>query len=415
MSQMQPVRGAHDLLPEDMRRYRHILAAAQSLAVRFGFGEIKTPIFEFSHVFSRTLGDASDIVTKETYTFTDKGGETLSLRPEGTASIIRAFISEGLQQQLPLKLFYEGPMFRYERPQKGRYRQFYQIGVELLGVESVEADVEVVSFAHHLLKALGVLDKTELQINSIGDKESRAQYREALVEYFKKHESSLSEESRKRLVVNPLRILDSKDKGDAAVTAQAPQLTDYLNADSKAKFDEIQQSLTNLGIVYRVNPLLVRGLDYYCHLVFEFRTSALGSQDAVLAGGRYDGLSEMMGGPATPSVGWASGVERLSLLMGEIAKANRPVTLVPLGDAAEKACRKLAHDLRGQGFAMDLAYGGNMSNRMKKAARQNARAAIIIGDNELAAKTFTFKDLDTGAQLAVREADLPAKLRELFG
>lgn len=412
--QMQPVRGTHDLISSDMLKHRFILNRAMAISQNYGFEEIKTPIFEFSHIFSRTLGDASDIVAKEMYTFTDKGGDSISLRPEGTASIIRAYISEGLAQNLPLKFFYEGPMFRYERPQKGRYRQFYQLGLELLGVENSDADVEVISMAHHLFNALGISDKVTLEINSIGDKESRDLYRTELVKYYKQFEENLSEDSKKRLSSNPLRILDSKDKKDLTINENAPRLSEYLNDASKSKFETIQQALRELGIAFKVNPHLVRGLDYYCHLVFEFRTQALGSQDAVLSGGRYDGLSETMGGPKTPAVGWAAGLERLALLLDKVPTKLRPVSLIPLGANAETHCRKLAHELRGRNICTEVSYSGNMSNRMKKATKQNAAVALIIGDNELQNKIYTLKIMDTGVQLAVKESDLFSKLTDLL-
>lgn len=413
MSQMQPVRGVHDLFGSDAKRFRHIVDTALQISRRFGFSEIKTPVFEFAHVFSRTLGDTSDIVSKEMYTFTDKGGDVISLRPEGTAGVVRALISEGLSQHLPLKLYYEGPMFRYERPQKGRYRQFYQTGVELLGVESTDADVEVITLAHLLLKSLQIDHLAELEINTIGDKESRAAYREKLVEYYQKHEARLSEDSKKRLVVNPLRILDSKDKNDIEINKNAPQLIDHLNTTSREKYDSIKTALTALGIKFKENPYLVRGLDYYCHLVFEFRTTALGSQDAILSGGRYDGLCETMGGASTPAVGWAAGIERLALLMPQDPLVSRPAALIPLGDAAEKQCRELAYKLREAGLTIEMSYSGNMSNRMKKAAKQNAFAAIIIGDTELQNGTATVKLLDSGVQHSVRIADLGTRLTEL--
>jgi histidyl-tRNA synthetase len=414
MSQMQPVRGTHDLISSNMLRHRYIVDTALSISKRYGFEEIKTPVFEFTHVFARTLGDASDIVSKEMYSFVDKGGESLSLRPEGTASVVRALISEGLSQHLPLKYFYEGPMFRYERPQKGRYRQFYQIGIELLGVESNEADIEVISLAEQLLLKLKVHDKATLEINSIGDKDSRDQYRKVLVEYYKKHESLLSEDSQKRLLQNPLRILDSKDKKDIEINLKAPKLTDHLNSLSLQKFEAIQKALTGLGIKFKINSQLVRGLDYYSHLVFEYRTIALGSQDAILSGGRYDGLAETMGGPKTPAIGWAAGIERLALLMNEDPSLTRPIALIPLGESAETHCRELAHSLRGSGFYIDMAYAGNMSNRMKKAAKNNAFAALIVGDNEIAKKEYTLKLLDSGVQHTVKQSDLTKKLTEFL-
>lgn len=414
MSSMQPVRGTHDLLFQQMRRHRLVVEKAHQVCELYGFSEIKTPIFEFTHVFSRTLGDASDIVSKEMYTFTDKGGDLISLRPEGTASVVRSLISEGLSHQLPLKFFYEGPMFRYERPQKGRYRQFYQIGVELMGVESPEADVEVVSLAEQLLHSLGIKDKVYLEINSIGDKESRDQYRRALVDYYEKHKSKLSEDSRRRLTLNPLRILDSKDAKDIEINREAPKLTEYLNADSREKFEFVQKSLASLGISYQINPQLVRGLDYYCHLVFEFKTQALGSQDAVLSGGRYDGLAEMMGGPKTPAVGWAAGVDRLALLLPSDPPTQRPVALIPIGSAAEDHCRQLAYKLRVQGLFIDMAYGGNMSNRMKKAVKNNAIAAVIVGDTEIQSGEYTLKILDSGQQLKVKNSELKTQISNLL-
>ena len=286
MTNLQPVRGTHDLLPDDRRRHRHVENLAQKISGLYGFDEIATPIFEFTDVFARTLGDTSDIVTKEMYTFETKGGESVTLRPEGTAGVARAFISNGLAQHAPVKVFYTGPMFRHERPQKGRQRQFHQIGVELIGVEGPQADIEVIALGHHILKELGLLESTTLEINSLGDVESRAAFRAVLTEYFQSHESDLSEDSRNRLVKNPLRILDSKDEGDRKVVAGAPDFAAHLNDTSKAFIDTVQQGLTDLGISFERNPKLVRGLDYYCHTAFEFTTTELGAQSAVLAGGR---------------------------------------------------------------------------------------------------------------------------------
>ncbi len=307
---LQSVRGTHDLLPEAQAKHNTIIGVARSISERFGFQEMSTPIFEFADVFKRTLGEASDIVNKEMYTFKDRNDEEITLRPEGTAPIARAFISEGLSQRTPLKLFYQGPMFRYERPQKGRQRQFHQFGVELLGVASPYADVECLTLAHEILKGLNVLTTSSLQINSIGDDESRAKYTAALVKYLKENSAKLSEESQKRLTTNPLRILDSKSEGDQALLKNAPLISEFYNETSKSFFDTICGTLKNTGIPYHVNPFLVRGLDYYTHCVFEFRTTALGAQDAILSGGRYDGLIGQMGGPATPGIGWAAGIER---------------------------------------------------------------------------------------------------------
>lgn len=411
MSQLQPVRGTHDLLFDEARKHQHIIQTCRELTALYGFEEIHTPIFEFSQVFNRTLGDTSDIVSKEMYTFADKGGDLLCLRPEGTAGIVRAFISNELKRQLPLKFFSHGPMFRYERPQKGRYRQFHQLDVELLGVESPQADIEVIAQAALLLQKLGISDLAQLEINSIGDKESRDNYRSALVAYYKKHEARLSEDSKKRLSVNPLRILDSKDKNDIEINAGAPKLTEYLNEVSQAKFNAVKEGLESLNIKYVVNSSLVRGLDYYCHTVFEFRTTHLGSQDAILSGGRYDGLVELMGGDPTPGVGWAAGIERLAMLLNDFPKPARPVSLIPIGEAAEKYCLKLSQDLRSQGVPVDLAYTGNMSNRMKKATRANAKYAVIVGDNELSTGELGVKNLDTGEQTKVKADQLLSHLK----
>lgn len=415
MSQLQPVRGTHDLLFDEARKYEYVVQTARQLTARYGFEEIQTPIFEFANVFNRTLGDTSDIVSKEMYTFKDKGDDLLCLRPEGTAGIVRAFISNELKRQLPLKFFSAGPMFRYERPQKGRYRQFHQLGVELLGVDTPQADIEVISQAAMLLGKLGIADLATLEINSIGDKDSRDFYRATLVAYYKSHEARLSEDSKKRLATNPLRILDSKDKNDIEINAGAPKLTEYLNDVSQAKFKAVQAGLEALGIPFVVNPSLVRGLDYYCHTVFEFRTTHLGAQDAILSGGRYDGLVELMGGDPTPGVGYAAGIERLCLLLKSFPGAQRPISLIPLGEAAEKYCLKLSHQLRSEGANVDLAYGGNMSNRMKKATRANARYAVIVGENELKNGQLGFKNLDTGEQSTLSEADLLRRLPELMG
>ena len=304
MSSLQPVRGTHDLLPADQRRQSHVTDTAKRVSGLYAYDEITTPVFEFTEVFSRTLGDTSDVVTKEMYTFEDKGGDRITLRPENTASVMRAYLSNGLQQNLPCRFFYRGPMFRYERPQKGRQRQFHQFGAELIGVAEPLGDVEIIAVGSHILEALGVRDRTKLEINSLGDTESRNAYRTTLVEYFTKYESDLSADSRERLVKNPLRILDSKDENDRKIIVNAPNMMDSLNSESRVFFDTVMDRLSQIGIACEHNTRLVRGLDYYCHTAFEFTTTELGSQGAVMAGGRYDGLIEQMGGPATPGVGF---------------------------------------------------------------------------------------------------------------
>ncbi|MCB0357582.1 MAG: histidine--tRNA ligase, partial [Bdellovibrionales bacterium] len=351
MSSMKPVRGTHDLWGEEFLKHLHIINTARQVSVNYGCQEVATPIFEFTHVFSRTLGDASDIVNKEMYTFPDKGQEELTLRPEGTAGIARAFISNGWAQLLPLKLFYQGPMFRYERPQKGRQRQFHQLGVEFIGTPTYVADLEVISLAETLLKSLE-LKNYQLEINSIGDAKSRHSFREALVDYLEKYKNELSEDSQKRLAINPLRILDSKNTRDQEILSEAPTLNSYLNSTSKNFFDQITEGLNCLKIPFNINNSLVRGLDYYCHCVFEFKTTDLGAQDAILAGGRYDGLIELMGGPHTPAVGFAAGIERLALLFNQKTPTIRPSYLIPLGEKAERACLQLCHQLRQQGLAI---------------------------------------------------------------
>lgn len=412
MSSLQPVRGTRDLLPEECRKHQHVVDSARTVSARWGYGEIATPIFETTQVFARTLGDTSDIVTKEMYTFEDKGGHSLTLRPEGTAAVARAFISGKLGDQLPLKFFYHGPMFRFERPQKGRQRQFHQIGVELFGVAAPEADVEVVALGAQILEALGVLDRTRLEINTLGDAASRAAYRVGLVAYFEKHRDALSEESRERLARNPLRILDSKEERDRRIVAEAPRFTDHLNDESRRFFDTVLEGLDDLGIAYERNERLVRGLDYYCHTAFEFTTTDLGAQGAVLAGGRYDGLVETMGGPATPGVGWAAGIERLVMLGRDWPPPPRPVVLVPLGPEAERRSRRLAWELRRAGFTVELGYSGNLRRRLARADKLGARVAVILGDDELARGEATLRDMDGGAQESVPLARLAERLSQ---
>jgi histidyl-tRNA synthetase len=410
VSELQPVRGTHDLLPEDMRRHRRVVEAARDAAERYGYLEMATPVFEFSEVFKRTLGDTSDIVTKEMYTFTDKGGDLLTLRPENTAGVARAFISGGLSQHLPLKYFYAGPMFRYERPQKGRQRQFHQIGVELLGMAGPAGDVEIIACGAAILRDLAILDRTILELNTLGDGESRAAYRAALVGYFKAHRDKLSADSRDRLERNPLRILDSKDPGDRGLIADAPQFGEHLNQKSRDFFAAVTDGLETLGLAYQLNPRLVRGLDYYCHTAFEFTTTELGAQGTVMGGGRYDGLVEVMGGPQTPGVGWAAGIERMAMMLAETPAARRPVAVVPVGAGAERPAAGIAERLRRAGFAVELGYGGSIGKRLKRADKLKASAAIILGEDELARGEAGLRDLDSGEQTAVPLAELEERL-----
>lgn len=402
MTKLQPVRGTHDLLAEDRQRHRYVEELARVTSALYGFDEIATPVFEFTEVFARTLGDTSDIVTKEMYTFETKGGESVTLRPEGTAGVARAFISNGLAQHVPLKLFYNGPMFRHERPQKGRQRQFHQVGVELIGVPGPQADVEVIALAHHILEDLGLSGETTLELNSLGDKDSRLAYREALTDFFEERKFELSEDSQTRLVKNPLRILDSKDERDQLVVSDAPVLTDYLNTDSRTFIDAVEEGLTSLGVSFERNMKLVRGLDYYCHTAFEFTTNSLGAQGTVLAGGRYDGLIEQMGGAYTPGVGWAAGVERLAMLSTMDQKVSSVVSIVPVSSDLTGRAQVLAQQLRKEGLAVDFAFSGNMKKRLKRADKANAKLAVILGDDELKDGKVVLRDLETGEQSIVQ-------------
>jgi histidyl-tRNA synthetase len=410
MRALQPVRGTQDLLPEAARRHRRVVESARAAAELYGFAEMATPIFEFTEVFKRPIGEQTDIVAKEMYTFSDRGGEEVTLRPENTAGVIRSVISNGLAQSVPLKFFYSGPMFRYERPQKGRFRQFHQIGVELIGVAQPQADIEVIALGSRILDALGIGERVELELNTLGDPASRASYRQALVTYFSARVSELSEDSRRRLERNPLRIFDSKAETDQRVARDAPPFADYLNAESRDFFDQVRAGLGRLGIYNRVNPRLVRGLDYYTHTAFEFVTGDLGAQGTVMGGGRYDGLVELMGGPALPGVGWAAGIERLAMLTAAPPPPRRPVAVVPIREAAEGAALTLAEMLRNNGCPVDLSYSGNVARRMRRANQINARVALLIGEDEIARNIVTLRDLDSGEQ---NEVPMDQSLSEL--
>ena len=398
MSRLQPARGTADLLPDSMAKHRLVIDAARTASARYGFQEMATPIFEFSEVFSRPLGESSDIVTKENYSFADRGGEILTLRPENTAGVVRAMISGGLTQSLPLKYFYAGPMFRYERPQKGRMRQFHQVGIEYLGPNDALADAEIIACGARFLASLGVLDDCELHLNSLGDSDSRAAYRAALIAYLETFADQLSDDSKTRLAVNPLRILDSKDAGDRAILQDAPRLQDYLNDVSKAHFADLTAALDSAGVAWVFDPLLVRGLDYYCHTAFEFVTTSLGAQGTVLGGGRYDGLAEMLGGPKVAGVGWAAGVERLAMLV-ETASVNNPkVAILTADDGARQAAFRLAEQLRDAGIDIDLPTSGAMGKKLKKADKAGIWTAVIMGSDELAKNTVQLRNLRDGSQ-----------------
>jgi histidyl-tRNA synthetase len=411
VSDLQPVRGTRDLIGEDARRHFHVIDTARRVAATYGYDEWSTPIFEDTRVFARGLGDTSDVVMKEMYTFSDRGGESLTLRPEATAGVCRALVTNGLTQSLPQKVFYAGPMFRYERPQKGRYRQFHQIDIEVLGSDSPLADAEVIACGWNILQELGVAQDTVLELNTLGDKESRSAYRAALVSYFLGHKEGLSEDSVARLERNPLRVVDSKDEGDRRIVEGAPTIDGCLTEPAYAFFAKLQEHLTRFGVPYVRNPRIVRGLDYYSHTAFEFVTTRLGAQGTVMGGGRYDGLVEEMGGPHTPCVGWAAGIERLSMLMAAPPPAPASVVVIPIGDAAEGPALDVVQSLRAAGIRAEIGFRGNVKRRMERANKTGARAAVLLGETEIANGVAQVKDLLTGAQAEVNLAELAARLK----
>jgi histidyl-tRNA synthetase len=400
MTLLQPVRGTRDLLPFEHQKHFYIITAAKKLAETYGYTEIATPIMEFKDVFKRTLGDESDIISKEMYEIADRGDEGIVLRPEGTAGVARAVLSNGLTQSMPQKFFYAGPMFRYERPQKGRLRQLHQIGIELFGVSNPIGDVEIIALAFDTLKALSLSHRGTLEINTLGDDESRKHYRNQLVTYLKDHHLALSSESQHRLERNPLRILDSKDEGDKKILKAAPLLNDSLNSLSQDMFMKVREGLETLHIPYKLNPHLVRGLDYYCHVAFEFTTKELGAQGAVLAGGRYDGLISTIGGPAIPGVGWAGGIDRMAMMLSDegFPPPPRPLAIALMDEAYDIKGLELAQCLRKEGYVVQMTYGGNLGKRLKKATQMNAQYVLILGEEEVSSHTVVLKNLDTGEQ-----------------
>ena len=410
MEAMQPVRGTRDLIGEDQRRHAHVVETARRIAGLYGFDEWSTPIFEDTGVFSRSLGDTSDVVSKEMYSFTDRGGDPLTLRPEGTAGVCRALVSNGLTQSLPQKVFYAGPMFRYERPQKGRYRQFHQIGAELIGPSEPAADAEAIALGAHILDALGLAGQTVLELNTLGDLESRSAWRTALIGYFAERRDALSEESQARLERNPLRILDSKSPADQALVADAPLIGAYLTESARSFWDGLRTALDGFGVRFRENPRIVRGLDYYSHTAFEFVTDRLGAQGTVLAGGRYDGLVADMGGPQTPAIGWAAGIERLSMLLENAPAAPSAVAVIPIGDSAQASAILVLQSLRRAGIRAEMSYRGNLKRRLERANRIGAGFAVILGEEEAARGVAQLKDLGQGTQQEVAIDRLPAML-----
>lgn len=414
VSSIQPVRGTHDLIGEEQRRHTRVVNTARHVAGLYGFEEWSTPIFEDTRVFSRSLGDTSDVVSKEMYSFSDRDGESLTLRPEGTAAICRALVTNALTQSLPQKVFYTGPMFRHERPQKGRYRQFHQIGAELLGAAEPLADAEAIAMGFAVLEALGVAEHVTLELNTLGDAESRDAWRQALVEYFSAHKSVLSQDSLTRLEKNPLRILDSKDAGDKTLLPDAPKMDAYLTEHSRTFWDELRRTLDVFGVNYVVNPSIVRGLDYYNHTTFEFVTNRLGSQGTVLAGGRYDGLVSQMGGPDVPAIGWAAGVERLAMLLAAAPAAPRSVVLVPVGAPADAAVYGLLQGLRGQGIRTEIGYKGSLRKRMERAGKQNASHVVFVGEDELARGVVRVKSMESGQEAEIAHDTLMSNAGTVF-
>ena len=397
----QPVRGTQSLLGEDADRFHAVVDAFDRVRRLFGFKRVEVPVIEQTSVFARTIGETTDVVSKEMYTFEDRGGELITLRPEFTAGICRAYLSEGWQQFAPLKLATHGPAFRYERPQKGRFRQFHQLDAEVIGAAEAVADVELLSLGDQLLRELGIHEGVTLQLNTLGDAETRDAWRAALVEHFASYRSSLSEDSLVRLERNPLRILDTKDPQERPIADAAPSIDEFLTSEASDFFAQVTAGLDAAGVQWTRNPRLVRGLDYYRHTAFEFVTDRLGAQGTVIAGGRYDGLIEALGGPHTPAVGWAAGIERLGMMIDAPSPEAPSVAVIPLGARAEAEAQRIVAGLRREGVAADMAYRGNMKKRLGRANAAGAKYALIIGDDELDRGEAQLKDLATGEQRAV--------------
>jgi histidyl-tRNA synthetase len=411
MTPVQPVRGTQSLLGEDADRLAAVIAAFDRVRRLFGFRRVEVPTIEQTSVFARTIGETTDVVSKEMYSFEDKGGESITLRPEFTAGICRAFLSEGWQQYAPLKVATHGSAFRYERPQKGRFREFHQLDAEIIGAAEPQADVELLSLGYQLLRELGIADGVTLEINTLGDPETRDAWRASLIDYFEARRAELSEDSQSRLKRNPLRILDSKDAKDRAICANAPSVDEHLTSEASDFFAAVTAGVDAAGVPWKRNERLVRGLDYYRHTAFEFVTDRLGAQGTVIAGGRYDGLIESLGGPHTPAVGWAAGIERLAMMVGA-PELERPfAVVVPLGEKAETAAQSLLAQLRGAGIPTDMAYRGNMKKRLSRASDAGATYALIIGDDELNRGETQVKHLGTGEQWSVSFNEVVEALR----
>lgn len=424
MAKIQAIRGMNDILPEQTAAWQYLESTVRDVLRAYGYQEIRMPIVEQTELFKRSIGEVTDIVEKEMYTFDDRNGESLTLRPEGTAGCVRAAEEHGLLYNQTRKLWYAGPMFRYEKPQKGRYRQFHQIGVECFGMLGPDIDAELLIMTARLWRALGIQNHVTLQINSLGSSQGRARYRDALVAYLSERREGLDEDSQRRLATNPLRILDSKDAGTQALLAQAPRLSEYLDEEAQVHFDQLRALLDAAGVAYEVNPNLVRGLDYYGKTVFEWVTQSLGAQGTVCAGGRYDGLVEQLGGRPTPGVGFAMGVERLVLLLETVGALPDSVAdkadiyLVAAGDAALSRAMVVAEQLRDAlpgKVVVTHCGGGSFKSQFKKADKSGARVALILGDDELARQEIVIKRLrEDGDQVAVSLNRIAELLVELF-
>lgn len=421
--QIQAIRGMNDLLPTQSPVWQKVESIIRSSVSAFGYSEIRTPIVESTDLFKRSIGEVTDIVEKEMYTFEDRNGDSLTLRPEGTASTVRAGNEHGLLYNQEQRLWYMGPMFRHERPQKGRYRQFHQFGVEIYGIGTADIDAEVLMLSARLWQQLGIEEHVSLELNTLGDPAERAAYREALIAFLEQHKDKLDEDSKRRMYSNPLRVLDSKDQNVQALLADAPALNDYLGEESKTHFSTLCELLDAVGIQYTINPRLVRGLDYYNRTVFEWVTSSLGSQGTVLAGGRYDGLVGQLGGKDTPAVGFAMGLERIVLLL-ETLELNNDIApevdiyVTAMGDNCVVEAIKVAQELRQQLptlKVMSHCGGGNFKKQMKRADKSGAQFALIIGENEIANNQVAIKPLrNNNEQQLVTRSELVAKLAELI-
>ncbi len=403
---LHPVRGMKDLFNEDYTAHEYIISIAKSTSELYGFQGASVPILEHTGVFARTLGESSDVVSKEMYSFLDKSDDSLTMRPEFTAGIMRAFISGGMHHQLPMKLFSSGPLFRYDRPQAGRLRQFHQLNYEFLGADGVYSDAEMLMLAQHTFEALGIAGDLTLELNSLGCKESRVRYQTMLLEYFTEYENDLSEDSKRRLLKNPMRILDSKDENDKKIVATAPNIAASYSLDAHKYFDDLQNLLNIMNVYYKLNPQLVRGLDYYCHTAFEFTTDKLGAQSAIGGGGRYDGLSKIMGGPDMPAIGFALGIERIALMKHFTTTAKRPFVIVLIGDENLGHAALIAEELRAQNIPTTLEHKGKIARRMQNADKASARYVIFIGSDEVASEKYKVKDMDSGTESFMSSSEI---------